>query len=251
MARGRLLAPALSTSHKFAALYAVAGDLAEFCQVLFTLLVAHADECGRQHGDPFTVKHRVLPSAPRSVEEVDQALDALQRVGLVQRYTADERSLLAIPKFQEHQALRHPPQSTLPPPPGQPLDPLRPRMGDPGPIPDPSCPGMYHHGSMRPAVPSKRREEKSREEKIRDRAHPRAGLLTSVDYLEACPHDPPCETPHLCGTRRQLAAAVRDGQLTPEEAARLEQLWLIDRQMLRASLPTTARRRTKEARHAG
>ena len=83
MARGRLLVKSLSTSQRFADLYSVAGRLAECCQAMFPLLVAHADEWGRLAGDPFTIKRLVVPTSPRSEADVAKALTALDLVGLI------------------------------------------------------------------------------------------------------------------------------------------------------------------------
>jgi hypothetical protein len=226
-----MLAQSLSTSQKFAALHAEAGALAEFCQVLFVLAVAHADDCGRLQGDAWTVKQRVVPTSPRTLAEVDQALAALARVDLVQRYRADGRDVMAICRFQDHQEFRHPPRATLPPPPGT-TDPPRPGTGADAPVPAGT-------GTNAP-VPGLRKEVR-KEVRKKDRARARAGLSALWTYLEDCTHDPPCAALHLCGQRRQLDAALRAGQVTPDEAARLERLWGVDPQMARAG-PRRARK---------
>lgn len=98
-----MIAKSLSTSEKFAALYTVAGDLAEFCQSIYPLMVAHSDDSGRQQGDTFTVKHVVLPISPRSIAEFDLALGWLDDVGLIHRYSVDGRKYIEIRDFAPHQ----------------------------------------------------------------------------------------------------------------------------------------------------
>ena len=114
-----MIAKSLSTSRRYAALHDVAGRLGEFCQALYPLLVAHADDFGRLAGDAFTVKHLVLPASPRSIADVDQALMYLGQVCLVQRYDTDRGICLQILDFDAHQAGLHKrTASQFPEPPG-------------------------------------------------------------------------------------------------------------------------------------
>lgn len=111
MARGRMISKSLSTSERWSALHAEAGKLAEFCQVLFTLLVTHADDHGRLEGSAFTIKHMVVPTSPRREAEVATALGILDRIGLIQWYEANGGSnpparYIQISKFGDHQSLR-------------------------------------------------------------------------------------------------------------------------------------------------
>jgi hypothetical protein len=102
-----MISCSLSVSEKFAALYTQAGELAEFCQALYPLLVVHSDDFGRQHGDPFTVKLACLPISPRPLEDFDRALDHLDAVGLIARYVVDGKRYIQIEKFDEHQSSLH------------------------------------------------------------------------------------------------------------------------------------------------
>jgi len=111
MARGRMLSKSLSTSWKFAvcgASYEAAGHPhGEFPQLLFTLLVVHADDFGRLPGDAFTVKMRVLPTSPRGVDEFSEALDILAHARLIVRYLVDEQWVIQVLNFDEHQVGLH------------------------------------------------------------------------------------------------------------------------------------------------
>jgi hypothetical protein len=107
MARARLISRSLGSSRKFFELLHVGGDLGEFCQVLFPLLVANSDDWGRMSGDAFTVKNVVLPSSPRSEGDFSRALDLLADVDLVDRYQIGGRVYLQIKQFEVHQANLH------------------------------------------------------------------------------------------------------------------------------------------------
>jgi hypothetical protein len=107
VARARLIGKALSTSQRYAELHRAAGPLAEFCQSLYPLLIVHADDFGRQAGDPFTIKHGVCPTSPRSLADVTQALHALHEVGLVAWYEVNGRKYLQIVEFDRHQQGLH------------------------------------------------------------------------------------------------------------------------------------------------
>ena len=120
MARGRMLSKSLSTSVKRGRLPAVLGPLAEFAQALYPLLVAHADDFGREIGDPFTVKSTVDPSSRRSILEFADALIGLKTVGLIRLYAVPEsdRIVLEIVDFDAHQTGLHKrTQSRYPDPP--------------------------------------------------------------------------------------------------------------------------------------
>jgi len=102
-----MISRVLSTSKKRAALHQVVPGLAEFCQQLYPLLVAHADDFGRLSGDSFTVKHAVDPTSPRPLKDFESGLQALHEVGLVIRYESDGRQCLQITKFDPHQIGLH------------------------------------------------------------------------------------------------------------------------------------------------
>lgn len=120
MARARMLAKSLSTSERYWRLHSVAGRLAEFCQSMYPLLIAHSDDYGRLQGDAQTVKFLIVPATPRKVEEVHRALEALHTVGLICWYDIGPggRKAIQIVAFDEHQAGLHKrTKSRFPPPP--------------------------------------------------------------------------------------------------------------------------------------
>lgn len=105
MARGRMISKVLSTSKKFAA--AGRCDLGEFAQLLYALLLPHADDFGRQEGDPFTVKHKVLPTSERSEAEFGSALRCLHDAGLILWYDTEIGQVVEIVGFDAHQVGLH------------------------------------------------------------------------------------------------------------------------------------------------
>ena len=115
-----MISKCLSTSERFASLHEHAGPLAEFCQALFPLLVAHADDFGRMQGDAFTIKHLIHPTSPRPLPDFRSALVALHASGLTTSYEVDGINYLEINQFEQHQVGLHKrSESKIPPiPPG-------------------------------------------------------------------------------------------------------------------------------------
>lgn len=107
MARGRMISKTLSTSVCYARLFEVCPELAEFAQSLYPLLVAHADDFGREQGDTITVKYRMHPRSPRSEGEFAAAMQALHDVGLIVWYEVRGRRCYQIQRFDEHQTGLH------------------------------------------------------------------------------------------------------------------------------------------------
>lgn len=145
-----MISKSLSTSEKRAALHTHAGKLAEFCQAIYPLLVAHADDWGCLQGDVFTVKNLVDPSSPRKLPEFEAALRALHTVGLIVWYQHGDKRYVSITDFGKHQDLK-----------GHTKD------GRPRPIPAPyeNAPNSALGGEFPPNVPKlPLREEKRTEE---------------------------------------------------------------------------------------
>ena len=110
-----MLSKSLSPSAKRARLHDVlgppcpqcGGSLAELAQAIYPLLVAHADDHGREAGDVFTVRHQIDPSSPRGLDDFERALRALGDVGLILRYESGRHVALQIVDFDEHQTGLH------------------------------------------------------------------------------------------------------------------------------------------------
>lgn len=102
-----MLSKSLSTSRKFRALLDKAGKRREFDQILYALIVAHADDFGRLEGDSFTIKNLCYPASPRSQRDFEGALQALNDVGLIAWYEVEQRRYVQIAQFDEHQVGLH------------------------------------------------------------------------------------------------------------------------------------------------
>jgi len=102
-----MISKSLGSSRKFHALFQQGGEIGEFCQLLFPLIVVNVDDFGRMAGDAFTVKHVVLPSSPRSESDFVRALDLLAQIGLIERYDVDGETYLQVCRFDEHQSGLH------------------------------------------------------------------------------------------------------------------------------------------------
>lgn len=103
MATARLIAKSLSTSECRARLHEEAGPLAEFCQALYPLLIAHSDDYGRLEGSVFHIKHAIEPTSPRTVTEFKAALLALQTVRLIDWYVVENKYVVEVVDFKAHQ----------------------------------------------------------------------------------------------------------------------------------------------------
>jgi hypothetical protein len=93
----------LGKSAKFHKLNSVAGDLVDFCQALFPLIVTTSDDHGLQVADAFTVKMEVFPVSDHSVADFERALRALDSVGLIHLYQVASRCYLAVENFRREQ----------------------------------------------------------------------------------------------------------------------------------------------------
>ncbi len=107
MARGRMISGSLGSSRKFHELLGNAGKLGEFAQSLYPLIVSNTDDFGRLEGDPFTIKHKVFPTSPRSESDFGKALKAMHEVGLIYLYCVDGIQCLQVENFDPHQSGLH------------------------------------------------------------------------------------------------------------------------------------------------
>ncbi len=107
MAQRRMVSRNLGSSRKFHAVNARCGKLGDFAQALFPLLVVNADDFGRLEGDAFTVKHKVFPVSPRSEDDFETVLQAMNDVGLIRFYQVGPDRYLEIANFDREQPGLH------------------------------------------------------------------------------------------------------------------------------------------------
>ena len=97
-AKARLLYGSISTSERVSSLGA-GGAL------IYTWLLAHADDQGRYNGSAKKVKAEVVPLLDEiTIGDVDNALDAMVEGGLIIRYEAGKTQLIQIVDWWEFQA---------------------------------------------------------------------------------------------------------------------------------------------------
>lgn len=72
----------LKKSRRVAKLYKIAGDLADFCLVLYCIGIPHHDERGLITSDPFDWKVAIHPLSPKTLNEYEKALKLLEQCGL-------------------------------------------------------------------------------------------------------------------------------------------------------------------------
>lgn len=101
-----MISKSLSTSEKFAGLNQSA-ELAEFCQVLYLMMLPHTDDFGRLQGDAFTIQHQCFPASPRSADEFQDALRALHNSELIIWYQVSGKQYIQITNFEAHQIGLH------------------------------------------------------------------------------------------------------------------------------------------------
>lgn len=107
MAQRRLINKSLGSSRKFLRLGQVAGPLAEFSQVLFTLLIPNTDDFGRYSGDAETAKYAVFPISDRPLEDFERALQFLHQADLIRLYETDGERYLEVANFEREQSGLH------------------------------------------------------------------------------------------------------------------------------------------------
>lgn len=110
MARGRLISKTLGHSPAFAHLHEVAGGilgLGDFAQILFMVVYVNVDYFGRLKDDAFEIKYSMFPLSDRSECDFEQALEAMQSVGLIVRYRDRQPPYIQILNFSD---------ATAPPP---------------------------------------------------------------------------------------------------------------------------------------
>lgn len=99
MAQRRMISKSISTSTKLA-------KVSTFACLLFTWIIPHCDDFGRIDGTAKIVRGIVVPLRDETVEDVEQAIKDLIRVGLINRYMVDDQQYIEISKWDEHQTLR-------------------------------------------------------------------------------------------------------------------------------------------------
>ena len=235
MASRRMISRSLGISQKYAALIDTENGLADFCHALFPLLVANADDFGRLQGDAFTVKHTCFPISHHSIDDFENAILAMHRVGLLTRYRIGLHTYVQIANFRKHQpGLLRNANSLHPAPNAEAIDHLR-RAGDDlltianssqQLLTTASNPPTTASNSQQMRLKERRKEGTSTDQgisrslvKVKKARTLTKAEKTRVKHLRAvggsrsCPHKPRCQTWNACRDR-----ALADARL--ERAAK-------------------------------
>lgn len=74
--------------------------------LLYTWIQPHTDDFGCMDGDADSVRAIVVPRRAITEEQVEDALEQMEELELIERYTVDEENYLHVTKFEEHQTFR-------------------------------------------------------------------------------------------------------------------------------------------------
>jgi hypothetical protein len=100
MATRRMISKSISVSDK-------TNDLSDFAALLFTWMIPHTDDYGIIHGTPGKIKAMVIPRRKQTEKQVADALNEMQKVGLIWRYIYKNEHYIQFCRFEDHQAGLH------------------------------------------------------------------------------------------------------------------------------------------------
>lgn len=81
-------------------------SLSWFEEVLFYRLIVVCDDYGRFDGRPAIIKGACFPLKDIRVEQIEKALDKLSTVGMIWRYSVEDKSFLQLIAWERHQQIR-------------------------------------------------------------------------------------------------------------------------------------------------
>ena len=82
-------------------------ELSDFAALLFTWLIPHTDDYGVIPGSSRKIRALVVPMRKQTDKQVEDALNEIQRAGLIWRYEYCKNEYLQFCKFDEHQEGLH------------------------------------------------------------------------------------------------------------------------------------------------
>lgn len=111
MAEKRMISKVISISEKV-------NNLPDFDALLYTWMIPHSDDFGRLEGSPGTVRALVMPRRNSTDEDVRSALQRMAEVELILWYKSNNKMVIQINNFEDHQqGLHKRTRSKLPDPP--------------------------------------------------------------------------------------------------------------------------------------
>lgn len=109
MARKRMISPDFWADPKIAKL-----TIAE--RLLFVGLISNANDYGKLRGQPWIIKGHVFPADSITIKQVDRMLEAIRRLGLIERYKINCEEYIKLCNWDKHQKLHHPAKDDHPNP---------------------------------------------------------------------------------------------------------------------------------------
>jgi hypothetical protein len=91
-------------------------------RLLLVGLISMADDDGRFIATPQAILGYVYPHDTVTLREFDKWFQEVRQSKIVETYTSETRSYAWFPNWLKHQRINRPQPSSLPPPPGAPLD---------------------------------------------------------------------------------------------------------------------------------
>jgi len=76
-------------------------------ECLYYRILVNADDEGRFHANPYTVKDSCMPMRKTSPERIRNVLETLEKSGLIHIYTVNNVDYLEVDRFDDFQILRH------------------------------------------------------------------------------------------------------------------------------------------------
>lgn len=96
MARGRMLRPSISTDPEV-------NSMSDFAQLLFTWMIAHADDYGVLPGNPLELWALVVPFKTDRRNDVAAAIDEMVVAGLIYHYEVERKWYIQLAKWENNQ----------------------------------------------------------------------------------------------------------------------------------------------------
>lgn len=75
-------------------------------KLLFTWMIAHADDEGRLRGEPAYIKATVVPMTNWSLKKIESYLKEIENVELINWWTQKDEKFIEFIKWNEHQSIR-------------------------------------------------------------------------------------------------------------------------------------------------
>lgn len=99
MAKARMLHKKISTSTQV-------NRLSLYARLLFTWMIAHADDEGRLKGEPEYIRATVVPMTTWSFKKIKIYLDEIKNAGLIYYWEVDNEWFIEFVKWSEYQQIR-------------------------------------------------------------------------------------------------------------------------------------------------